>query len=394
MRRSTKRVVASTVALLALVGVIPASAYSDGASDGNDSRSPLDLARVLRTDLKAKMRFELWTSQRFRASRLDISKDRFFMIGFDTDRRRSDPRPFEACVFVFHDGRLRWVATDCGDGFRASGLASKPTGKKIVFTVGMPQLLLYLTDHEWVAFSFWRGSPCARRCADSIPNRPPAFLRDFKAPEITFTLPRLSTQLSASTDFPVPFSVTDPKGSGVKTWTLWGSESGSGAAPMATGSGGGSKAPTISGVEGNSYDFYVNAEDQQGNVSETAEKQIVVPLDDDNLPGYSEAGSVTHEADPGSFGGGLAILHDTTASIQFTGGPARCADIWVIGPGSGTWTIEIRRSLILMATISSTSIPDGARKVLWHDQSCGHQIEVKLTSGTDAAVDAVAVGSF
>ena len=159
----------------------------------------------------------------------------------------------------------------------------------------------------------------------------------------------------------------------------------------ATDTSGGSHAPMFSGEEGKSYDFYVLADDAQGNHAETGTKQIVVPWDDDNLPSLSTTG-VTSVADSTAYGGGLTVLPDTGASLSFLGGRAQCTDLWLIGPGTGTWTIELVEQANVIATIDSADVADGPRQVLWKGTGCAVPFSVKLVSGSDAAIDAVGEG--
>ena len=389
---SLRRAVVALLLLSMLTPAAPAyAAYSKTATDRDDSRSPLDIRLVTRTDANDKMHFEIATWKPFRARALNIDKLRYFWIGFDSDRRVADRSRFEYCVFVFFDGGLRWVATNCGNQLVAKGMASKPAGRVIRLTISMVALHIYLRDHEWAVVSSWKGTPCPGTCVDKVPNKLPLFLRDFTPPKISFAPPHLITQTSTSSSFPLGFSITDPRGSGVAAWQLHAMHLGLGGWTVAdSGTAAGSTLLPFDGVEGATYGFYLTAQDQQGNATEGPYKEVVVPYDDDTVPGHAVSGSVTSVADPTAYGGTLSVIADTTSTYSFYGGAfLGCPQIWLIGPGAGDWTIQITWNVSEQATVSAADIPDGPRQVLWTTGACGYQYTVKLVSGSSVAIDAI-----
>jgi hypothetical protein len=387
-----RRYVAVVLAALSIAMVAaPASAFTDVGTDGNDSRSPLDISRVVRTDNGPKMRFGITTWGRFKASSLDIDKLRYLWIGFDRDRRQGDATRFEYCVFVFFDRRLRWVATNCGNQFVARGLASKPSARKVVVPISMVSLDIYLRTHEWAVLSSWKGTPCSARCVDAVPNRLPLFLRDYTPPKIVFAAPpRLVTTGSTSSTFPVTFGVTDPRGSGIAEWELHSMHVGFGDWTIpATGTTAGNQSVQFVGTEGGTYDFYVTATDRQDNFAEGPIRRVIVPYDDDTVPGRVVTGTVTTVPDATAYGGTLSVLADTSSSYSFfAGNPQECPSIWLIGPGSGDWTIRITWNGNEVI-VSESEIADGPREVLWTTTSCGFGFKVELVSGTSVAIDAI-----
>jgi hypothetical protein len=384
--------------VLALVIAIPARAggYGETFTDGDDSKSPLDLAEVTRTDGGAHMTFTIKTYKGFKASRLDIDRDRYLLLAFDRDRKKNDKSVFERCAFIyFEKHKLRWVATDCDLGFYDKGMAKKPSNKTIKLTLNMATLDIYNT-HEWALFSIWDGSPCPPKgCVDAMPNDFPLYLRDFTAPKVTWNPPTLSTAVSNSTTFPVDFTLSDKRGSGVATWELWSMDyDASGIWSMAaSGTGGGAQAPLFTGTEDHAYEFYVIATDAQGNWTESSYQDVVVPLDDDSLTNLTTVGTTTL-VDPSAYGGSFTVLPDTSASMSFFAGTLQCRPGWLIGPGTGTWTIEIHSGATLLATIDSADIADEPMQVLWHDDVCAVYLDVRLVAGSNAAIDAFAEGKY
>ena len=386
------RVAVAIVLLTLLLPLTPAhAAYSKSAIDRDDSRSRLDIREVKRADDKDKMHFTITTWNSFKASALNIDKLRYFWIGFDRDRREADGARFEYCVFIYFDGGLRWVATDCGKQFVAKGTASQPSSHTIRLTISMVSLGIFLRDHEWAVASSWKGTPCATRCIDQVPNKLPLFLRDFTPPHIALAPPPLITKTSTSSSFPVEFKVTDPRGSGIASWQLHAMHMGwSSWDTVASGSSSGNISVLFDGVEGATYEFYVTAKDKQDNFKEGSYEDVVVPYDDDTAPGRIISGTVTTVADPTAYGGTLSVLSDTTSTYSFYGGSILdCPRIWLIGPGSGDWTIQITWNVTKQQTVSATDIPDGPRQVLWTSGACGAQYTVKLVSGTSVAIDAI-----
>jgi hypothetical protein len=157
----------------------------------------------------------------------------------------------------------------------------------------------------------------------------------------------------------------------------------------ASGTSGGSQSVPFVAEEGGTYDFYVTATDQQGNFKEGPLRRVVVPYDDDTVPGLVTTGTVSTQADPTAYGGTLSVLSDTLSSYSFFAGhPQECPSIWLIGPSTGDWTIRISWNS-QEVTVSASAIADGPRKVLWTTTSCGFQFEVELVSGTSVALDAI-----
>jgi hypothetical protein len=226
---------------------------------------------------------------------------------------------------------------------------------------------------------------------DAIPNTLPLPLRDFTPPKIVLTAPRLVSTGSTSSTFPVQFSVTDPRGSGVADWDLHSMHVGFGSWEVAaSGSSGGNQSVPFDGEEGATYDLYVTATDEQGNEREGPMRRVIVPYDDDTVPGLVISGTVGSQADATAYGGTLSVLSDTDSSYSFfAGSPQDCPSIWLIGPGTGDWTIRISWNVTQEATVSAADIPDGPRKVLWTTSSCGFQYTVELVSGASVAIDAI-----
>jgi hypothetical protein len=383
--------------IVATVTSIPPLARAhDGEtlSDGNDSRSPLDIERVSLTHIGAKLLYEIRTISRFRARDLNPQQGRYFVIGFDKDRRSSDRSPFERCAFVFWDGRLRWVSTNCGRRLFARGKASQPNRRTLRVSIPAGRADVFW-DHGWWAFSVWTGTPCGNRgCVDGVPDARPLPLHDFTPPSMQMPLPILSSSVSTTPTFPVDLTVSDPRGSGVETWELrWrNAYLGTNTFDVHTsGTTGGSFAPNFEGEEGGVYALYVYARDVQGNAASGDVKMVYVPTDDDSLINRVVTGATSEVSDPDAYGGSVTLLEDTTAELTFFGGTGHCFTSYLIGNGSGTWVLEIWRGTQLLGTVNAASIPDQPRVELWRGPACDN-LSLKLASGSNAAIDGYAYG--
>jgi hypothetical protein len=390
------RALAAFVVLTSLFLPTPAAAHDATYVDEDDSHSRLDIEQVAMSESRTKVRFEITTFGRYNANQLKLTDERYFLIGFDQDRRASDRKPLERCVFIYHDGGLRWTATDCGDHLWGKGRASKPSARTLVVGLPFGKLDLY-RDHMWGVLSSWRGSPCAGRCLDALPNGSEMILHDFTDPKVGLSVPLLASDASTSASFPVTLTVTDPQGSGIGEWTLWGRRIGweGTYTSRATGTSGGTFTPIVDAVEGSVYNLYATATDAQGNWEESGYKDVIVPYDDDTVPARATTGATETEADENAYGGSVTLLTDTTATYGFQTGSVLCADTsWIIGDGSGSWTIEIVKigfygSEEVIATVNSAEVPDTPRTVLWQGIVCSTQMRVDVVDGGGVRIDAI-----
>ena len=228
-------------------------------------------------------------------------------------------------------------------------------------------------------------------CRDFAPNTLPDILHDLKPPVATLeatTDVRVWEGLT-STTFSFPFSVSDAH-SGVDSWSVQRRQSGTWS-NVVSGSGDGSFNPDLDGTEG-TQDFYrVRAVDEQGNIDFSLLRQVLVPLDDDNLGAAGTFTDPTSQSDATAFGGSYQVsdLGETFTFDAATGGV--CREFALIGPGGGDWTVDISRNGVPAKSIVAPAAA-GTRQVLYSDTLCLDTIfEFEVTAGSGFGVDAVLI---
>jgi hypothetical protein len=389
-RRSSAFLLVEIAFLLALSSVGPAGAHTFTKADGNDSPGKLDIRSATVTHASTGVIYKIVTYDRWTPRSLE--SDSFFLVQIDKNNDRS----YERCAFITFDGqRLRGSITNCGTRFIRYLPVAKLNGTTVRITIPTSQTGL---AYWWAVASIWDGpAPCANGCVDFAPNLFPDILHDLIPPVVDLaTDPLLVSDDATSPSFVFPFTVTDAHSK--LTWrverrlletTAW--------ATVSSGSGGGSKDPSFTGVAPGQYQHRVVAIDAQGNRKNSAIRLVQVPtdVDADTGPGTS-VGGIDSPPDSTAYGGSFIAFDDLTDSytVSFVhpGGP--CRDLLVIGPGSGDWTVEVSDGVGTIDTIQAADIPAGARQVLYAESLCADATRIfTVTGGTDGSagfgVDAV-----
>ena len=388
--RRSSRLLLAVVGLLLVSSLLPsgpAMAHVFTKLDGNDSRGKLDLrsASVSHTPTSVVHRistYNAWTPR-------SLGNDSFFVIQID----KNNDRRYERCAFIFYTNRLRGSLSNCRAQFirylpvaKLSATAARVTVPKSE-TGGV---------YWWGAVSLWDGPrPCARGCVDFAPNRFPDILHDMAPPTITLEQTTLRVwESSESTSFRFPFSIGDNH-SGIKSWKLERRPLGGLAwETVLSGFTGGNRNPEFVGEPGGQWTYRVVALDKQGN-SLTKSRSVYVPTDvtDPGGPG-TFTGSQSIDA-IGAFEGSYVALAESGDSyqLQYThpGGPCRLFEL--IGPGFGTWTVNVSGPSGNEVLLGS-DFPEAHRQELWSESVCA---DATWTFTVDAAstdgfgVDAVLI---
>jgi hypothetical protein len=196
----------------------------------------------------------------------------------------------------------------------------------------------------------------------------------------------VTTSASATTDFPVGFTINDRARSAGVDWRVERRLVGSTTRETAVaGTGVGPKAPTVGGVEGANYLMRVVATDRHGNSAVSAEVPVSVPYDDANAV-FSAAygGTWTNTPTGAPFMGTLhhTVVPGSTFTYTFMGS----AVSW-IAPGAptglpGSATVAIDGG---PATTVDPSASSGERAIVFAasglDPSVAHTIVISHVSG-------------
>ena len=388
--RTSNRALLVAVALLLVSGLLfvaPASGHNFTKNDGNDSPGRLDI-RSASVGHKGKWvihtvrTYEGWTPK-------SLGKDSYAIVlidkNFDDD--------FELCAFVFFAGTgIHGSLTNCKRTYIRKLPVSKPS--KAVAKIQIP-IENTGQAYRWVVFTYWKGLParCSDLCFDAAPNRPPPILHDLKPPVVT--MPDLGTlrvwEGGTDSGFSFPFVVTDAH-SGVKSWRVQRSPlGGSSWTNVESGTGGGSQSQLITGTPMGLFNFRVLAFDNQGNQGMGVSRRVYVPTDVSTTgPGQFSDASVVEMSDADAWGGGYVPL-DAGESFTFTfTDPTGCGVVELIGPGTGTWNVEISIGGSIRE-ILATSLSDSHRQTLW-SESCvasGTIFILTVESGDGFGIDAI-----
>jgi hypothetical protein len=368
----------AAVAFLLVAGLLstaPATAHTFTKTDGNDSPSKIDLKSVsvshTRTGVVHKVQtFNAWTPQ-------SLGHDSFFIIQID----KNNDRNYERCAFIFYTSRLRGSLTNCRAVFIRFLPVAKLSGTTAKITIPKSQTG---NVYWWAGVSVWDGpSPCANICVDFAPNLFPDILHDMIKPVVNMaTDPLRVWEDSTGPAFGLPFSVSDAH-SGIESWTVQSHAIGSGTWTFVlSGTGAGSKDPPITSAEGTRLDYRVVARDKQGNQRIGPSRRVYIPRDDDSLGPEGEFSvAPTPVSDATAFGGFLSPMAATeTLTYTWTPDVTDCL-FELIGPGDGTWTIEVSADGVLAPPVSDPDIDDLPRQTIYSDASCATTYVVTVTDG-------------
>ena len=296
-------------------------------TDGNDTRSPLDLRSFRLAHLGPRfdrLTFSTWGP----VTNTDLRPATHgnFALGIDLNNR---PLRYE-----------RWVYVDVVAG-HLRGVVFNPTTKRFVKTaagrVGLRQFHVMIplkalgrpASYRFALFSTYHAGPCHQHpatCTDSIPNRRPLVLQDLRAPTIAWgATPVYTSRVSANLAYPAHFTVRDdPLGSHIKHWSLQQLLVGQSVwKPVAGGTTGGPHSVTVHGKEGKAYHLRVVAMDHAGNTRVSVVKPIIFPFDDVRAaysagwtaPGASDAflGTTSQSTTPGDTA--TFVFHGSQACV-------------------------------------------------------------------------------
>jgi hypothetical protein len=323
----------------------------------------------------------------------NLQNDSWFLIGINKD---SDPA-YERCAFIYFANRLRGLLSNCGSHFIRFLPVAKLTGTTAKITI--PESYSG-NAYEWFGASFWTGAtPCRNVCRDFAPNALPDILHDMKPPVVTMSQAQLNAwEVSTTTTFPFPFTVSD-QDSGIDTWMVqrrsleslpnaW--------SDFISGSGSGQHIPELISTGGRLY-YRVVAIDKQGNKTIGPPRVVFEATDVDALTGpgsFFPAGAPI--SDPEAFGGGYVPLDDPGDSYEWTyvypnDGFSR--EIRFIGPGDGTWSVELIVNGVSADVISADEVADGQRQTIFARGTFSSDMtfRVELISGSGFGIDAVLV---
>jgi hypothetical protein len=358
-----------------LLSANPAVAHTFTKADGNDSPGRLDLRSVTvshtATGIVHKVTtYNSWTSR-------SLGANSFFIIQID---KNHDQR-YERCAFIYFASRLRGSLTNCGAQFIRSLPVSKVSGTTAKITIPKSQTG---TVYWWAAASLWDGpAPCGHGCVDFAPNNFPDILHDMISPVVTQLTDPLREWVDSTTlGFTFPFSVSDAH-SGIQSWTVqrytvdtatWSN--------VISGSTGGSKDAPVVGEEGTRVDYRVVAKDKQGNKRIGPTRRVYIPRDDDSLDpeGVFSATPTNVPDDPTAFGGSYSRMA-ATDTLTYTLTPGTDCLFELIGPGDGTWAIEVSADGGPVTPVADTDIDDLPRQTLYTDSSCATSYVVTVNSG-------------
>jgi hypothetical protein len=384
-------IAAVAIAIAGLTG-LPAGAHSFTKNDGNDSPGKLDLRSVsvghTKTGVVHTFRtYEPWTAK-------SLGADSYFLVQIDKDNLPNDATRYERCAFIYFDARLRGLLSNCRAQFIRFLPVVKLSGTAAKVTVPKTQTG---NAYWWAGVSIWDGpAPCGKGCVDFSPNLFPDLLHDLTPPVVTMpTTDPLRTWVdSVTAGFVFPFTVDDAH-SGIDTWrvqrrtfesTTW--------VTIASGTGGGPKSPTITGVPGHSM-YRVVAFDEHGNQKVGPTRRVFVPRDDDELgpQGVYADPTPAQQFDDTAFGGTYTTLGSgESLTYNYVQTAGACRPFELIGPGGGDWTVDVTVNGVPFSTIDGLVTPAGPRQVLFSHSICDSTefvFEVTDDTGAEFPVDGV-----
>ena len=198
------------------------------------------------------------------------------------------------------------------------------------------------------------------------------------------TTPIRVWETSTTHDFNFPFPVSTAH-SGVRSWrverrpyesTNW--------SVASSGTGGGSKNPTITGVPGHSF-YRVVAVDEQGNVKISPKRRVFVPREDNDLAPQGSYTRIPMEIpDVNAFFGQYTTLGiGDTLTYNYVQTAGQCRPFELIGPGGGDWTVAVSVNGLPHSTIDGSLTPLGDRQVLFSFNLCDSTLfEFDVTAAT------------
>jgi hypothetical protein len=375
-------------AAIALIGPAVARANIDPISDGDDTRGRLDIKTVTTPVFQggnnlANAVHTITTYGRWRSRVLKGANA--FEIFYNTD---GDRRWERIAVAFYAAGRLRGALLNGSGKFLSEADVERPNKRSV--TIGLsPRQLGRPAGYRWAAFSVFKNArACSKVCVDRAPNKG-RVLHDIKPPRISFVGGRKSLlgvpllAIPATTDFDVPFNITDAGGSGLASWQLSEKVEPDGLwTGVSTGSEASNSVPRT-GSQGSAFTYRVVAKDADNNDT-TGLAVMAVPFDDGSLQyggTWATAGATTDDF--------LDTLH--TAGV---GGGTLQFPFWgyiaLVGPATcGTATANVN------GTNHNVQAPcDGARRVVLFQDIRNGSALLTLTAQSGFEVDGIAYFPF
>ena len=382
-RRSSKHLLAAIALLLVWsLPAGPASAHAFTRNDANDSASKIDLRSVSVSHTSTSVVHSLRTWNAWTPA--SLQHDSFFLIGINKDNDAA----YERCAFIYYTNRLRGQLSNCGSQFIRYLTVSKVNATTAKITIPRSQVG---PAYEWYGGSFWVGArPCRNVCRDFAPNTLPDILHDLTRPVIVMSTEFFGVwSASTSPDFVFPFTVTDAhsgvdwilqnRSFGTTTWTN-----------VLTGNTEGLQEPSFTDVGAGHYEYRVIVTDDQGNHRDGPIREVAVPTDVDATtgPGVFEGGENNPDSD--AYGGSYVALDDLsdTYTIEYVHPGGACRKIFVVGPVSGIWAVDISDGEgSTVSTITASGFLEGPRRTLHQELLCADATRVfTIVSGTDGSV--------
>jgi len=383
LHRSSSQLLLAAVASLLVLGLLsigPAAAHNFTKTDPDDTRGLLDLrsASVSHTTNAVVHSFRTFAGWAPR----DLGRmSSLFVIGID---KNNDASQAERCVFVFFSSRLRARLINCITG---AGLGPVPVSKpnRTTVKVNIPKTVTG-PSYRWAVISlYFQKKPCLNGCFDGVPNLTGFILHDLIPPTVSMdTDPLRVWETDTDANFEFPFTVSDTGGTSVATWRIQKREPGGAWQDTGvSGAGGGPFNPTVPGEEGTRNHYRVVAVDMHANRTNGPAVLVYIPTDDDNLgPAGVFSNPPTSVANEVFFSGGYSPMAATdTLTYTFTAPGGDCT-FELIGPGDGTWTIEVSADGGLATSVSDTDRDDLPRQTIYSDGSCATTYVVTVTAGT------------
>jgi hypothetical protein len=262
--------------------LVRSSGFTLDRSDGEDSKSKLDLASVTITQgARSKDSVRFSTHERV-ANKTIVPPRGNFAVLINTN---DSPR-FEYGQYVFYaSGRVRGILVLLKTGKIVD--RSAPTSRvnnKTFKTVVQRTKIRSPGTYRLAVTSYSEGSPCssARACIDVLPNRVPLLAVDHTAPTVELSVGSgFSSFMSVGLTFSVDVAVEDDRfGVGYDSWTVEVSEDGGAWTAIDEGSSATAHVEVM-GQEGSTYRIRASAIDGQENQATGDIESVLVPFDDD-----------------------------------------------------------------------------------------------------------------
>jgi hypothetical protein len=362
-----------------------ASAHWFKKTDGNDSASRLDIRSTIVRHTWKSIIYQIRTYNSWSPS--SLGNDSYFVVQIDEN---NDTR-YERCAFIFYRSRLRGTLTNC----HGTSLGPLRVDKVTAFSamVAIPKAKVGPV-YWWGISSSWRGpAPCGGGCVDHSPNGFPDIMHDLKRPAARVMHEKVPLRVwsrSSTLAFDFPFRVTDAD-SGIASWTvqrrhvlgtIWRN--------VVSGSGGGTVDAHLIADAGTYFRYRVVARDHQGNVKSSPSRVVLAPLDDDGLDPAHFRGVTSSVAHLNAFGGTYRRLGIGDSFRWRLEAFERC-HFELVGPGSGTWVVDVEVRGSRVARLRAAEFRDRQRLTLFKLLRCGDPstITFQVVSGSGFGVDAV-----